>query len=54
MISAQRTQTCALDSEIVDAVTEPKPKDCKRDGNENDELLCERDEKFDPCGIDPG
>ena len=53
MITAERTQALALNSEITNSITETESKDRKRNGNENEKLFCERDKEPDPCGIDP-
>jgi hypothetical protein len=53
MTVAKRTQTLALNSEIPKPITEAKSKDRERNCDENDKLLCERNKKLDPRGINP-
>ena len=54
MTATKRAQALTLNSEIVNAITETKSKDRKRNDNENKKLLRERHKELDSRGIDPG
>ena len=54
MTSAERTHPLALNSEIANSITKPESEDRKRNDNENEKLLCQRDKELDPRGINPG
>jgi hypothetical protein len=54
MTTKERSQALALNSEIPNSITEGDSKDCERNNNENDKLLCERDKELDPHGLGPG
>ena len=45
MTPAECTQTFPLNPEIANAIAETESKNRKRNSNENEELLCERDDR---------
>ena len=53
MTTAKRAQALALNSEISNSIAKTESENREGNENENDELLCERDKKPHPRGIDP-
>ncbi len=48
MTPAGSTQTLALNPELANPITEAKSKDREWNGDENEQLLRQRNDKFDP------
>jgi hypothetical protein len=48
MITAEGPQILTLNPEIASSITKAESKDRERNGNEDDKLLCQGDEKLDP------
>ncbi|PYI68865.1 MAG: hypothetical protein DMF07_00725 [Verrucomicrobia bacterium] len=42
-----------MNPEIANSITKAEAKDGEREGNKNDEFLCEADQGLDPQRIDP-
>src|SRR5882724_12207326 len=53
MTSAQRAQTFALNSKIANSITEAESKDRKRNSNENEQLLRQRNDELNPQRVRP-
>src|SRR6516162_7587813 len=53
MTPAECTQAFSLNPEVAGATTKSEPKNGKRNGNKNEDLLCKRDNKFNSQRVGP-